>query len=255
MTFTKTHDINEYDYKITTVQGLDKDKQPITHELKNISSQMKQSVIQSIKQNIKSLSSLKKRGRKIGNLKYKSDFVSINLQQYGNTYKFRDKRHIKIQGFKKRIKIEGAEQFFEKPEIEFANAKLLNLPDGYYIAITTFQNKGGETKKYKPKIGIDMGIKTSITTSEGEKIKVYVGETERIKKLQRKIMRRKKGSSNRYRTRKLLRKAYKKLTNRKQDKANKIVSKLLEHSKVYMQDENIKAWHKGSSEKQYNTQY
>ena len=148
------------------VQGLDKDKQ-----------------------NIKSLSSLKKRGRKIGNLKYKSDFVSINLQQYGNTYKFSDKKHIKLQGFKKPIKIEGAEQFFDKTEIEFANAKLLNLPDGYYIAVTTFQNKGGEKKKYKPKIGIDMGIKTSITTSEGEKIKVYVEETERIKKLQRKLMR------------------------------------------------------------------
>ena len=64
LTFTKSHNINEYDCKITTVQGLDKDRQPVTHELKNISSQMKQSVIQDIKQNIKSLSSLKKRGRK-----------------------------------------------------------------------------------------------------------------------------------------------------------------------------------------------
>ena len=34
LTFTKSGDINEYNYKITTVQGLDKDRQPVTHELK-----------------------------------------------------------------------------------------------------------------------------------------------------------------------------------------------------------------------------
>ena len=136
-------------------------------------------------------------------------------------------------------------QFFNQPGIEIANAKLLNMPDGYYIAVTTFQNKGGENKKYKSPIGIDMGIKTSITTSEGKKYKVFVGETERLKKLQRHIAKRKKGSSNRYRMRKLLRKEYQKLENKKRDAANKIIHELLEHEKVYMQDENLKGWHKG----------
>ncbi|MBR0233584.1 MAG: transposase, partial [Synergistaceae bacterium] len=153
--------------------------------------------------------------------------------------------HIKIQGIKRPIKIEGAEQFFEIPGIEFANAKLLNFPDGYYIAVTTFQNKVGEKRKYKPEIGIDMGIKTSITTSEGKKIKIFVGETKRLKKIQRRIAKRKKGSSNRYKMRKLLRKEYQKLENRKKDAANKIVNELLKHEKVYMQDENLFGWHKG----------
>ena len=245
LTFSNTKEINEYNDKITTVHGFDKDKQPVTRELKNLSSQMKQSVIQGIKYNIKSLSSMKKHGRKIGSLKYKSNYESINLQQYGITYKFCDKKHVKIQGIKRPIKIEGAEQFFDVPGIEFANAKLLNLPDGYYVAVTTFQNKGGEIKKYKPEIGIDMGIKTSITTSEGQKIKVFVVETKRLKKIQRRIAKRKKGSSNRYKLRKLLRREYQKLDNRKKDKANKIVHELLKHEKVYMQDENLSAWHKG----------
>ena len=206
---------------------------------------MKQLVIQGIKHNIKSLSAMKKHGRKIGSLKYKSNYESINLQLYGITYKFCDKRHMKIQGIKRPVKIEGAEQFFDIPGLEFANAKLLNLPDGYYVAVTTFQNKGGETKKYKPEIGIDMGIKTSITTSEGQKINVFIGETKRLKKIQRRIMKRKKGSSNRYRMRKLLRREYQKLDNRKKDKANKIVHELLGHEKIYMQDENLSGWHKG----------
>ena len=245
LTFMSNQDINDYDYKVKTVHGLDKDKNTVTRELKYLGSQMKEAVIQEIKSSLKSLSTSKKNKQKTGKLKYKSDYTSINLQQYGITYKFYDNNRVRLQGIKKKIKIEGAEQFFNQPGIEIANAKLLNEPDGYYLAVTTFQDKRGEIKKYKPPIGIDMGIKTSITTSEGKKYKVFVGETERLKKLQRRIAKREKGSSNKYKTRKLLEKEYQKLNNRKLDAANKIVHELLEHEKVYMQDENIKGWHKG----------
>ena len=131
------------------------------------------------------------------------------------------------------------------PNLEFANARLLNLPDGYYLDITTYTNKGGEERKYKPEIGLDMGIKTTLTTSEGKKYQVLIEESERLKKCQRLIARRKKGSSNRYKAVKLLRREYQKLYSRKLDAANKIVHELLEHERVYMQDENLKGWHKG----------
>ena len=245
LTFSHDHDINDYDTTTHTVHGLDKDKQPVTHELEYLASQMKQSVIQGIKHSLKSLAALKKHNHTVGNLRYKSDYVSINLQQHRVTYRFYDKNHIGLQGFKERIRIKGANQFWNIPDIEFANAKLLSQPDGYYLAVTTYQNKGGEKRKYKSEIGIDMGIKTSITTSEGKKYKVLIEESERIKKCQRLIARRKNGSSNRYKARKLLHRAYQKLTSRKKDVANKIVHELLEHERVYMQDENISGWHKG----------
>ncbi len=245
LTFSNKNNINDYDYKTKIVQILDKNRNIVEREIKYLGSQMKQSVIKEIKNNLKSLSASKRKKRKIGRLKYKSDFRSIDLQQYGVTYKFYDKNHIKLQNIKGKIKIEGSEQFFQKIGIEYANAKLLNLPDGYYLALVTFQDRVGETKKYKAEIGIDFGIKNSIATSEGIKIKVFVGETKRLKKLQKKIAKCKKGSSNRYRMRKLLRKEYQKLDNRKRDFANKIVHELLEHEKVYMQDENLKGWHKG----------
>ena len=245
LTFMKDHDISGYDTKVVTVHGLDKDRNPVTHDLQYISSQMKQSVIQSIKSSLKALSSLKKNNHKVGGLRYKSDYISINLQQHKITYRFNDDKHIGIQGFSKSLKIRGAKQFWNIPNLEFANAKLLNLPEGYYLAITTYQNKGGEKKKYKPEIGIDMGIKTTITTSDGRKFKVLIGESERLKKCQRLIARREKGSSNRYRARKLMRKSYQKLGNKKRDSANKIMHELLEHEIVYMQDENLKGWHKG----------
>ena len=245
LTFTQKNDINDYDTTTHTVQGLDKDKQPVTHELEYLGSQMKQSVIQGIKHSLKSLASLKKHNHTVGSLRYKSDYVSINLQQHRVTYRFYDENHIGLQGFKEHIRIKGANQFWNIPGIELANAKLLNLPDGYYLAITTYQSKGGEQRKYKPEIGIDMGIKTTITTSEGKKYKVLIEESERIKKCQRLIARRKKGSSNRYKARKSLQRAYQRLKSRKKDVANKIVHELLEHEHVYMQDENLKGWHKG----------
>ena len=245
LTFTQEHDINDYDTTAHTVHGLDKDKQPVTHELEYLGSQMKQSVIQGIKYSLKSLSALKKHNHQVGTLRYKSDYVSINLQQHRVTYRFYDEYHVGIQGINERIRIKGANQFWNIPNIEFANAKLLSLPDGYYLAVTTYQNNGGEKRKLKPEIGIDMGIKTTITTSEGKKYKVLIEESERIKKCQRLIARRKKGSSNRYKARKLLQRAYQRLTSRKRDTANKIVHELLEHEHIYMQDENLSGWHKG----------
>ena len=245
LSFMSEHDINDFDTKISAVQTLDKDRQPVVHELQYLGSQMKQAVIQGIKLSLKALAAMKARNHEIGSLRYKSEYVSINLQQFGTTYRFYDEHHIGIQGFKERIRIKGASQFWNIPDLEFANAKLLNLPDGYYLAVTTYQNKGGEQKNYKPEIGIDMGIKTSVTTSDGKKYKVLIEESERIKKCQRLIARRKKGSSNRYKAVKKLRRAYQKLAGRKRDAANKIVHDLLEHEHVYMQDENLKGWHKG----------
>ena len=139
LTFMIEHDINDYDTTTQTVNALDKDRQPITHELQYISSQMRQSVIQGIKCSLKSLSTLKKNNHTVGSLRYKSDYVSINLKQHKITYRFYDQWHIGLQGFKERIRIRGANQFWNIPDLEFANAKLLNLPDGYYLAITTYQ--------------------------------------------------------------------------------------------------------------------
>ena len=218
LTFMKDHDINDYDTKIVTIHGLDKDKNPMTHDLQYISSQMRQSVIHGIKCSLKALSSLKKNNHQIGVLRYKSEYASINLKQHKITYRFYDEKHIGIQGFDKPLKIREAKQFWNIPSLELANAKLLNLPDGYYL---------------------------TITTSDGRKFKVLIGESERLKKCQRLIARRKKGSSDRYRARKLARKSYQKLGNKKRDAANKITHELLEHEIVYMQDENLKGWHKG----------
>ena len=99
LSFMSEHDVNDFDTKISTVQNLDKDPQLVIHELQYLGSQMKQAVIQGIKHTLKSLSALKTRHHEIGSLRYKSEYLSINLQQFGAAYRFYDEHHIGIQGF------------------------------------------------------------------------------------------------------------------------------------------------------------
>ncbi len=106
--FMSEHDINDFDTKISIVQSLDKDRQPVMHELQYLGSQMKQAVIQGIKHSLKALAALKAGNRAVGSLHYKSEYVSINLQRFGAAYRFYDEHHIGIQGFKERIRISGA---------------------------------------------------------------------------------------------------------------------------------------------------
>jgi transposase len=83
-----------------------------------------------------------------------------------------------------------------------ANANLIKKPDGYYLKVTAYINKKNfkEKTSNRKEIGLDFGIKTNITTSEGEKLDISIEESDRLKKLQRELFRRTKGSNNRYKT-------------------------------------------------------
>jgi putative transposase len=224
----------------------------ILKPLHYIGSQMKQSVVTDILANLKGLKTLKEHNHKIGWLKFKSSYKSLNLKQYSNTYKFYNNKKAKIQGVPGKITVNGLNQFINDPNIEIANGRLLNTSKGYYVAVTVYRYTDQlPIKKYIDKeIGVDMGIKTSITLSNGEKIVTYVEETEHLKCLQRKLSRQKKGSNNRRKTIYSIQKEYQKITDRKNDIANKIVAKILSYEKVYIQDENISIWKKGLFGKQ-----
>jgi len=232
-----------FDYSCgDTIRVMDKDRKFITKERNFISAQQIQSVIAEVKDNIRSLSKLKQKGNSIGALNYVSEVKSIDLKQHGATYKIKSKTKMKIQGVPGDVKVFGLEQLDES--CDFANAKLLNKPDGYYVAIVTYIDEGKIKDDFIPNtdIGVDMGVKNNITLSDGRKLNVFVDETDRLKKLQRELSRREKGSNNRNKTIKEIRKEYQKMSNIKEDISNKIVSDLKQFENIYFQDENIKAW-------------
>ena len=107
------------------------------------------------------------------------------------------------------------------------------------MKVVTFTDKKNfkKQKTNGKEIGLDFGIKTCLTTSEGEKIDVVVEESEQLKHLQREMFRRQKGSNNRHKTINRIQREYLKLSNRKKDKANKIVHKLKAYETIVIQDE------------------
>ena len=129
---------------------------------------------------------------------------------------------------------------------ELANANLIHRPDGYYLKVTCYIDKDSLPKATTngKEIGLDFGIKTNITTSEGEKLDVSIEESERLKKLQAKLENQKKGSNRRYKTIKAIRRQYLKLTNKKKDKANKLVHKFKQYDTIVIQDEQLLEWQK-----------
>lgn len=238
--------LSSFDTKSKTVIHYDKDKNEIKEEYQYLCQSHRQTIVKAVQNNIRTLTALKKKGCKVGPLKFCSELNCLEFKQYGVTHKILTKNKIKLQGVKEPIKVNGLKQFYDNPDIEVANWKLLMRPDGYYVNITTYINEDKIERKPKNDkvLGVDFGCRTSFTTSEGEKLKVSVEESGRIKHLQRQLVRQVKGSGRWYHTVKLLRIEYQKLGNAKEDLANKTIAHFLENRTVVIQDEMLPIWHK-----------
>jgi len=242
-------DVYTFDYKnLDTIMRKDKHKNDVEVKIQYLKSSVKQSIIQDIINQIKGLSALKKNGFKVGKLKHKSEYKSINLKQYNVTHAIRGNK-IKIQGIKKAIRVRGLDQLDKHESVDYANAKLIYDGNDYFIALTCFIDKQTTNiKQYKNDIvGIDMGVSTTLALSDGTKYDVSVGESEKLKKLQSKLNRQQKGSNNSHKTKMKIRKEYIHMMNKKNDISNKIVHSILSDNKiVVIQDEQIAEWKKGA---------
>ena len=185
-----------FNTKTRDITSLDKEGNPVERQL-TMPAKFIQAVYSSIKQDLASLAAKRKKtGKKNGKLKFRSEYNAIELNQYGNTHwicygddgnkngKYRNTVH--ISGIKRPIRVFGMDQI--PPDAEFANAKLVKRPSGIYLILTCYipQHERNVKLENKPDIGLDFGIKTTITTSEGEKYDISVREPERLKGLQKK---------------------------------------------------------------------
>ena len=216
-------------------------------ELTIIHSQMKQEVQKQICINIKTLSTLKKKGiQKPGLIKFKSEINKVHIKQLQKNFIRRGKHFVKIPNISGEVRVNGLKQIPDN--VDFACAELLKTPKGYYLSITTYINKDILSKKsfIQDTLGIDFGCQTNFTTSKGEKINCIVEESERLKRLQRKLARQEKGSNNYKRTIHLIQVEYQKLSNKKNDLANKIVHNFTQYQIVIIQDEQLSNWYKSN---------
>ena len=218
-------------------------------KLEYLSSSLKRQLHQRICNSIKALSVLKaKHIQSVGRLKFTPQINSIDYPQYKITWRFAGQNKIQIQGCKKAFRVFGYSQL--KNVKEYSNLKLVRKADGYYFQITSMEDKTPRKQTNKA-IGLDFGIKDTITTSNGDKYKFDFPETKRLKKLQRHESRKlidknNKTSKNRLKLRNKINIEFQKINNRKKDATNKLVSKLVkENDIICLQDELVGQWHKG----------
>ena len=109
----------------------------------------------------------------------------------------------------------------------------------YFVSITT----DFEVKKKRisnNSVGLDLGIKDLVVTSDGQKYDLKINEGN-IKFLHKQINKKKKGSGNRKKAILKLAKRYEKINNQKQDFQHKLSDKLCKENKlVAIEDLNIK---------------
>ena len=242
--------LSEYDTKKKTVLVKQKDGLFIERPLRYLKSSYRDSLVSKVKDSLNSLKELKKKGHKVGKLKFKSECNQLNLKQFKVTHRIKSLKKVSTQGIKGNFRVHGLKQFADNPYTEIANAKLLKKSNGYYIHWTVyiFKNKLPAIEKNDQVIGIDFGCGTSFTFSDGRKIDFKLKEPECVKKLQKSLARKRKYEtskkhSNRYKSdKRKLEKKYQKLANKKNDTSNKLCHFLMSYKQVVIQDENLRGW-------------
>ena len=219
-------------------------------QLNTLSAQMKQSVVDNVKQNVFNLSKAKKTGHKVGRLQFKRECNEINLKQSGKTYIIKGKNKIRIQNIGVLV-VNGLEQI-NLDEVEFANAKLIRKPSGFYIHLTVYTKKQPQSNTEKEVLGLDMGIKDQLTFSNGVKVNFYLEESEQLKGLMRKLSRQTKGSNQYKQTLARIKRIFEHQNNKKSDVANKLNNILKQNYIICFQDELLNQWKHKKSKRRFS---
>lgn len=113
----------------------------------------------------------------------------------------------------------------------------------YFLSILVDINETKQLPKTNNIIGIDLGIKDFVITSEGEtfyNIKIKRNNQKKLNKLHKQLSKKQKGSKNREKCRIKLAKYYEKLNNIKESYLHQVINTLLnENQVIVMEDLNV----------------
>ena len=188
-------------------------------ELNKVYSKVLQMVNYQLWANIKALSQLKKKGKKVGKLRYKTgnSFKTLNFNQSG----------FGIDGNKLILSKVGAIRIKLHRLIggEIKGIIVKREQSGKWFAIVQAEDDAEPEPPTGKCIGIDVGIRYFLTDSDGRQVenpRFYEKTLQRIRILQRNLSRKQKGSRNREKARIKLARAYEKLVNQRNDFLHKL---------------------------------
>lgn len=211
-----------------------------SRELSVLGSQMKQCIQSEIIWNMKSI---KKRKTGKGKLKFQSEHTALPLSNQSFKIKGNGVTFQKLNG--RKIYMRGLKQFrnlFSSPKI--LSAVLLKRAKGYFINIVFEIDNLKQDPPLDKSIGIDFGIRTAITFSNGLKVHYRVPLPQRVKSLQKKLSRHTQRSKNWWKVKVLLKRSYEDITDIKRDISNRIFAFCRLYHSVAIQNESIKQWQK-----------
>lgn len=136
------------------------------------------------------------------------------------------------------------EKYLNKQDLNFKSATLSKTKtNNYYLSVLVEREHQIKTNN-RNFIGIDLGIKDFIVTSEGETIdnpKFTRSNQLKLSRLQRELSRKQKGSNNKNKARLKLAKFHQKINNQKEYFLHQVVNKLINENQVIcLEDLNVK---------------
>jgi len=192
-------------------------------ELKEVNAKLQMGVFM-LYNNLKALAKLKKKGKKVGKLRYKKygKFKSFILIQSG----------FKLIGTDGRLDRLYISKVGEVPirvhrfvEGRIKQVIIKRYGSGAWFALLCIEETEMTKKKIKSVIGIDLGIKSFAIDSEGRVIenpKCYERDSERLRREHRKLSRKKRGSKNWLKQLRRLCKVYEKIERKRDDFLHKL---------------------------------
>ena len=158
-------------------------------------------------------------------------------------------RHISLTKPLKNLKFRCSDLYFkrlQKYNKNIRSATLSKTKSGNFFLSVLIEMEDAEVKKFgrtDKKVGIDLGVKDFVITSDGEVFEnkhFFTKQEKKIKKLQRQLSKKQKGSNNRNKQRIRLAKAFEKMTNKKENYIHSVVNELLKYNDVvFMEDLNV----------------
>jgi putative transposase len=131
--------------------------------------------------------------------------------------------------------------------VEISESKLVKKADGYYLQNLIFLPINPNETKNKPLLGIDFGIKDTITCSNGLKFNFDLSGTKfdkRKRRKQRELSRKIKGSKNYIKAKKKKNKVELKERNFKDNAAKQLIGLLTSIYNVVYQNDDFSSWRK-----------
>ena len=236
-------------------------KQEETKWLKNVNSTCLQASIMNLDNalsNFVKSKNGKRKGPKVGFPQYKkrsnkqSAKFTSNKTTAGSSCKVDyENQKIKIPKLKTWISFANEIEQDRIPDGKLQSITVSKNPAGHYFASLLYKVEK-KSINYIPNlencIGIDFGLKTFITASNGEKTdspKAYKKSQKRLARLSRQHSRKKTNSKNREKSRLRLAKQHEKVTNQRKDFNHKISRKLVDtYDFIFIEDLNIKGMSK-----------